>query len=123
MDEGANVSLACEAEGAPLLFNWTCNGQNMNVSASVLNISHVVTNGSCMCMIHNHLGDASKVIRLHVVTPQRPSMPLAVATPEPAAADTGTAVAPALNFDLWKYFIFVLGTSFTVKTYVWFSLV
>lgn len=90
VDQGVNVSLACDAEGIPLFFNWTCNGQNMNVSASVLNVSQVMTNRSCTCAAHNYLGAASKTIHLHVVTPQQPSVPLAVATPEPAAADAGT---------------------------------
>lgn len=91
VDEGANVSLACGAEGLPLFFNWTCNGQNMNVSASFLNVSHVMTNTSCKCVASNFLGTANKTIHLRVATPQQATMPLAVATPPPAAADTGTA--------------------------------
>lgn len=92
VDEGVDVSLSCEAEGSPLFFNWTCDGQNMNVSTSVLNVTHVTTTRSCMCVVHNYLGAASKIIRLHVTRPQPPPMPLAVTTPEPAA-DTGTAIS------------------------------
>lgn len=88
VDEGVDVSLSCEAEGSPLFFNWTCDGQNMNVSTSVLNITHVMTTRSCMCVVHNYLGATSKIIRLHVRMPQPPPMPLAVTTFEPAA-DTG----------------------------------
>lgn len=98
VDEGANVSLACEADGNPLFFNWTCNGQNMNVSASVLNLSHVTTNRSCTCAAHNYLGAASKTIHLHVAAPQQASMPLAVVTPGPAATDAGTAASPSVGF-------------------------
>lgn len=114
VDEGANVSLACEADGIPLFFNWTCDGQNMNVSASVLNVTHVTTNRSCTCMAHNYLGVASKSIRLHVVTPEPPSVPSAVATSE-TVADTGTAACSSVGLnstptsDLNQLLIFMLG--------------
>lgn len=100
MDEGADVSLDCEADGVPLFFNWTCDGQNMNVSASVLNVSHVVTNRSCTCVVHNDLGAASKMIRLRVAPPQQPFMPSTVAPPKPAAADPGTAVSSSVGLSL-----------------------
>lgn len=95
LDEGVDVSLSCEAEGSPLFFNWTCDGLNMNVSMSVLNVTHVTTTRSCMCVVHNYLGVASKIIRLRVRRPQPPLMQLAVTTPEPAA-ETGTAI-----YSLW----------------------
>lgn len=100
MDEGANVSLDCEAHGVPLFFNWTCDGQNMNVSASVLNVTHVMTNRSCSCVVHNYLGAASKIIRLHVVPPPQPFMPSTVAPPKPATADAGTAVSSSVGLSL-----------------------
>lgn len=90
VDEGVNVSMSCEAEGSPLFFNWTCDGQNMNVSMSVLNITQVTTTRSCMCVVYNYLGAASKIIRLGVTRPLRLPMPLDMTTLEPVV-DTGTA--------------------------------
>lgn len=89
MNQGDNASLACEAEGDPLLFTWTCDGEIMKVNTSNLNVTHITTNINCTCMASNHLGTVSKQIHVHVATSKWASMPAAMPTPEPTA-DTGT---------------------------------
>lgn len=89
VNQGDNVSLACGAEGNPLLFTWTCAGENLEVSTSNLNVTHVTTNVNCTCTAYNHLGTVSKQIRVHVATSQWIPMPAAMPTREPTA-DRGT---------------------------------
>lgn len=89
VNEGDSVSLACGAEGNPLLFMWTCDGENMKVNTSNLNVTHVTTNINCTCTAYNHLGTVNKQIGVHVATSKWTSFPAAMPTPEPTA-DTGT---------------------------------
>lgn len=89
MNQGDNASLACEAEGNPLLFTWTCDGKNMKVNTSNLDVSHITTNVNCTCTAYNRLGTVRKQIRVHVATSEWTPLPAAMPTPEPTA-DTGT---------------------------------
>lgn len=89
MNQGDNASLTCEAEGNPILFMWTCDGENMKVNTRNLNVAHITTNINCTCTAYNHLGIVSRQIRVHVATSKWTSMPAAMPTPEPTA-DTGT---------------------------------
>lgn len=89
VNQGDDVSLACGAEGNPLLLTWTCDGENLEVNTSNLNVTHVTTNRNCTCTAYNHLGTVSKQIRVHVATSEWTSPPAAMPTPEPTA-DTGT---------------------------------
>lgn len=89
VNQGDNVRLACGAEGNPLLFMWTCDGENMKVNMSNLNVTHVTANINCTCTAYSRLGTVRKQIRVHVATSTWTSTPAAMPTPE-QTTDTGT---------------------------------
>lgn len=68
MDEGADVSLTCEAEGnPPPVFNWNCDGVNMLVNMNILNIAQVITSRTCECTATNYVGNTTKQIHVQVI--------------------------------------------------------
>ncbi|XP_041813424.1 intercellular adhesion molecule 5 isoform X2 [Chelmon rostratus] len=68
VDEGADVSLTCEAEGnPPPVFNWNCDGVNMLVNMNILNIAQVITSRTCECTATNYVGNTTKQIHVQVI--------------------------------------------------------
>ncbi|XP_070836837.1 vascular cell adhesion protein 1 [Chaetodon trifascialis] len=68
VDEGADVSLTCEAEGnPPPVFNWNCDGLNITESMNNLSIAQLITNTTCHCTASNYLGNVTKQINVHAI--------------------------------------------------------
>lgn len=69
VDEGADVSLTCEAEGNPHpVFHWNCDGLNISESTNNLKIAQLITNTTCHCTATNYLGNVTKQINVNAMT-------------------------------------------------------
>ncbi|XP_076609070.1 vascular cell adhesion protein 1 isoform X2 [Chaetodon auriga] len=84
VDEGADASLTCEAEGnPPPVFNWNCDDLTDLESMNSLNITQLTNSTTCHCTATNYLGNVTKQINVHVIRTAT-IKPAAMTTPEAA---------------------------------------
>lgn len=90
VNEGDDVTLNCEAEGAPPPdFHWTVDGVNIPITSSNFNITQVNTSATYSCTATNYLGNITKQFYVNVIKPTKTVTPAATIITPPASAPRG----------------------------------